>query len=72
MKLGYFYRLLTRPDLIVDISKANDVTPLHVASLKGHFEWVEHFLKKKRQEIDIDCQDNCGQTPLQLASRPGK
>ena len=42
-------------------------TYIKKAAYKGHYEVIEYFLNLDTNDIEINCRDNQGNTPLMLA-----
>jgi ankyrin repeat protein len=58
-----------KPDLLNDVSKDKEQTPLHVAILNKKYEVALQLLT--RPNVDVNLVNSEGQTPLHLAARFG-
>lgn len=59
------------PQLDVMIMGKGQTTPLHVGAQKGSAKWLNALLTERKQDLNINCKDENGQTPLHLAKNSG-
>jgi ankyrin repeat protein len=55
----------------INAEAVNSVTPLHIASAFGHTRCIQ-LLCSKTDQIEIDCRDDSGHSPLHYAAAEGQ